>query len=77
MISERQQVNMKYWDADVCAYVFRMPNAANGTEIHRYIWWCKTDGERPTWVIQLIDSNGDQIGDATYAANKRTLQVTT
>jgi hypothetical protein len=76
MITEREQVTKKYWDADVCAYVYRMPNAADGTEIHRYIWWCTPAGERPTWVLQLIDSNGDQIGNARYAANKRCLQDT-
>jgi len=67
MITELQQVAPKYRD-ETGAYVFRL-----NAEHSRQIFWCDYSGERPTWVIQIIDNDGNQIGNARFAANKRCL----
>lgn len=33
-------------------------------------WW---DRLSRNWIVQALDSEGNQIGDAIYAANRRTL----
>ena len=70
MITERQQVTKKYRD-ETGAYVFRL-----NADHRRQIFWCDYTSERPTWVIQIIDNDGNQIGDANFAANKGCLADT-
>ena len=72
MITERQQVNKKYWDMDDYSYLYRID-----AETRRRIFWCTAQGKGRlgNWVIQIIDNEGNQIGDADYAANKRCLRT--
>ena len=68
MISELQQVTKKYWDEEDHSYLYRID-----ADTSRRIFWCDWSGERPIWVIQIIDNEGHQIGDANVAPNKRCL----
>lgn len=69
MITERKQVNAKFWNADENAYVIRID-----ADTRRFIWFYGT-GRSGNWVIQIMDNEGNQIGDAEYAANKNTLRT--
>ena len=69
MITERQQVSKKHFDVEDNAYLVRLT-----ADHRRRIFWCTICS--PTWVIQIIDNEGNQIGDAKYAANKRCLGET-
>ena len=69
MITELQQVTKKYFSVEDNAYQVRL-NANH----RRRIFWCTLT--HPTWVIQIIDNDGNQIGDANFAANKRCLADT-
>ena len=71
MITERRQVTKRYFDPDDNSYLFRLD-----ADKRRRIFWCDWAGERPTWIIQIIDNEGNQIGDAHYAANRRCLGAT-
>ena len=55
------------WDSDLCAYVVRLDS-----ERRRFAWYCRDAGCR-SWVVQIMDNNENQIGDAEYFANRRTL----
>ena len=69
MITERQQVKRKYFSHQDNAYLVRL-----NAEHRRRIFWCTLT--KPVWVIQIIDNEGNQIGNAKYAANKRCLGET-
>jgi hypothetical protein len=71
VITEKQQVTKKYFDTDDNAYLIRL-----NAEQRRRIFWCDWSGGSPTWVIQIIDNEGNQIDDARYAANKANLADT-
>jgi hypothetical protein len=71
MINELQQVTKKWYDADDSAYLVRL-----NSDHRRRIFWCDWTSDRATWVIQIIDNEGNQIGDARYAPNKRCLADT-
>lgn len=67
MITEQQQVNKRHWNDDESAYVIRIDE-----NTRRFIWF-NGKGRAGHWIIQIMDNEGFQIGDAEYAANKRTL----
>lgn len=71
MITEKQQVTKKYWDEEDRSYLFRLD-----ADKRRRIFWCDWTSDRSTWVITIIDNDGNQIGDANYAPNKRCLADT-
>ena len=68
MITEREQVERKYWDEGEHAYMFRIDE-----DTRRRIWFAGT-GRSGVWIIQMIDNEGNQIGDSGFAANKNSLR---
>ncbi len=57
-------LNRQNWNQDECAYVVRL-----SPETRRFAWFCRDAGCR-SWVVQIMDNEGNQIGDADYYANK-------
>jgi hypothetical protein len=56
-----------YWNDDECAYVYRID-----AEQRVFLWFYGT-GASGNWVLQWMDNEGNQIGDAEYYANKNCL----
>jgi len=54
----------KNYDESMNAYVVRIDD-----ETRRCAFWCTIC--RPVWVVQILDNEGNQIGDADFYANKR------
>jgi hypothetical protein len=66
MISVRDTVNKAHWSDDECAYVVRIDDYTR-----RFVWWMRE--HRGNWCVQMMDNEGNQIGDAEYFANKDAL----
>lgn len=54
----------KNWNEGAQCYEVRIDS-----ETRRRAFWCTIC--RPVWVVQIVDNEDNQIGDADFYANKR------
>jgi len=56
----------KNWNEAEKCYEVRLDDSTR-----RRAFWCDWSGARPVWVVQKVDNEDNQIGDADFYANKR------
>jgi len=60
-------LDRKNWNPDEAAYVSRL-----GPSRRVFAWWMREQGG--SWVVQVVDNHGNQLGEANYYANRKALK---